>query len=245
MGEVATEHPSSFVNINVIDVGGNSLLESYQVDVQDTLAEVERLLKLMCLAEHGKLAEVCLICGCQRLATNMTIGSLGLCDSVVLTSVTCGSAELDLPGRIHAAETLMKSNLAEVHKRGRAAFLMTLQDPDATVRRIAALALGKHENQEFAVEIVPELVMLLRDSSPAVCQAVVNSLGAIKGLAISTISAFLCDKDWMVRGWASIALVSIGDAVVSEVEQMTSHRSSDVRRRALRILRDLDEKRKS
>lgn len=245
MGEVATEHPSSYVTINVIGVGGNALLESYRVDVEDTLAEVERLLKLIFLAEHGQLVEVCLICGCQRLATNMTIQFLGLCGSVDLTSVTCGSGELDLPGRIHAAETLIKSDLAEVHKRGRDAFLMALQDPDPTVRRLAALALRKDENRQFAVEIVSEVVMLLRDSSPAVCQAVVNSLGAIKGIAISNISAFLCDKDWMARGWASIALVSIGDAVVPEVEQLTSHRSSDVRRRALRILRDLDERRKS
>lgn len=56
MGEVATEHPSSYVTINVIGVGGNALLEYYLVDVEDTLAEVERLLKLIFLVNMDSLS---------------------------------------------------------------------------------------------------------------------------------------------------------------------------------------------
>lgn len=230
------------VAITVIGIGGNALLESYLIDVQNTLAEMQRFLQLISLAEHGQRVEIKLMCGCRELSTFVTVQCLGLHDNAVLTSVTCASGKFDHPGRIHAAETLMKSDAAEFRKRGRDAFLMALQDPNESVRYYAALASGKEVHRDFAIEVCPKLMMMLHDPSPAICQTVVNSLGAIKGPAISNLITLLGDKDWAVRGWACAALMSIGDAVVSELEPVTSHRNFDVRRRAKGILRELHTK---
>jgi HEAT repeat protein len=147
----------------------------------------------------------------------------------------------DVDPRVRGAASRSMGQLPAVGVGAGTELVTLLQDPDVSVRRAAAQALGAVEGMPA---LAPALGSLLRSADPSVRQAAGHALllaGA--GEAVEALSMGASDSDPVVRQWAVAALGESGDprAVPVLLDRLRRDSAAGVRAEAAYRLRFVED----